>query len=133
MLKQAAWDRPSRKLAPWLGVSALATLLAGCGNFVASTGVYYNSGMADASNSVLLTNIVRAAKGYPVYYSAIGDYSASRSVDASLGVNVDASSKSGPGSALEVGDVGVNIGPSFNMDRNANATNLGLRPHPRNA
>jgi hypothetical protein len=113
-----------RKLAPRVGIAAATLLLVGCGNFVAGTGVYYNSGLSDASNSMLLANIVRAAKGYPTYYSAVGEYSASQSTSSSLDVNADIESKDGPGTSLGLGSVSVGVGPSVSVDRNANASSL---------
>jgi len=107
-----------------LGLSALALVLAGCGNFVASSGIYYNAGLSDASNSVLLANIVRAAKGYPTYYSVVGDYSASRATNVGFGIHADLSPEGAPGSDLGISDVGVIIGPSENINRNTNSSSL---------
>lgn len=68
-------------------------LLAACGNVVGRSNVYYNSGLAESNNSLILTNILRSAKGYATYYSASGDFSqsvsTSTSTSPSLGVEVD--------------------------------------------
>lgn len=100
-------------------LAAASLALGGCQNLVAESGTYYNAGLADSFNSLLLVNIVRASKGLPTYYSAIGDYSGGRTAEAhpgisgSIGVN-----PSGPGT------VGVSFGPVQTRTRTANVTSL---------
>ena len=94
-------------------------VLAGCQNIVAESGNYYNAGLADSFNSLLLTNIIRSAKGQPTYYSAIGDYSGSLSTDSSQSIDADL-----PFTPISDGSLSVSVGPSRSRDRNANVSSL---------
>jgi hypothetical protein len=69
------------------GVIAASLMLASCFNMVGNSGVYYNVGLAEASNNLILANIIRSAKGYPNYYSVIGDFSESRSLSSSASLS----------------------------------------------
>ncbi|MCG8546185.1 MAG: hypothetical protein MJE12_18460 [Alphaproteobacteria bacterium] len=107
-------------IAKAIRLALVGLMLAGCENLVASSGVYYNVGIAEASNSLLLANIIRSAKGYPTYYSLIGDYSGSTS--ASLSPSVDLSvplPAQGQSKTLDLGLTG-----SISTDRNANVSSL---------
>lgn len=96
-------------------------LLATCGNVVGRSNVYYNSGLADSKNSLLLTNILRSAKGYVTYYSASGDFSQSVSTSASPSLGVEVDSGIGmPTSQSVTGQLG--IGPT--SSNNANVSSL---------
>lgn len=65
-----------KQLAIWTALTAL--VLAGCtNNMVSKAGLTYNDGLADSFNTLILANVVRSAKGFPTYYSAIGDFSGS--------------------------------------------------------
>ena len=88
--------------ATWTVLTAL--VLAGCtNNMVSKAGLTYNDGLAESFNSLILANVVRSAKGFPTYYSAIGDFSGSVTRTTSLtptvsvaldflsGANIDAS------------------------------------------
>lgn len=97
----------------------VSLLLAACQNVVESSGVYYNTGLASASNNVLLANIIRAAKGYPTYYSAVGDYSGSLSTSSSPTLSADASID-----ALSQTSLSADLAPSVSRDRNANVSSL---------
>lgn len=100
-----------------VGMSVIA--LAACQNMVSRSGVYYNVGLSEASNNLLLTNIIRSAKGYPIYYSVIGDYSSSRSISAS-----PSASASIPLDMKPETNVDLSIGPSVGQDQNANVSSL---------
>lgn len=63
--------------------------LASCGNMVESGSVYYNAGLANSVNSILLKNIVRSAKDYPLYYSALGDFSYNLTREVSLDPSIE--------------------------------------------
>ncbi len=109
----------SIRTAAALVAASVLLVPAACQNMVASSGVYYNFGLADASNKLLLANIVRSAKGYPNYYSVVGDYSASSSASASPSVSIDF-----PIQAFEEANLDASIGPSVSSDRNANVSSL---------
>ncbi|MEM8561866.1 MAG: hypothetical protein AAGF57_06505 [Pseudomonadota bacterium] len=102
-----------------VGAILTSTLLSGCQNNVADTGVYYNEGLAEASNNLLLTNIIRSAKGYPNYYTLVGDYSGSLSTGVS-------GSLSGSIPLDDVGEssLSVDVGPNLGVSRNASASSL---------
>ena len=80
-----------------------------------NAGVYYNDGLAESYNSVLLKNIIRAAKNYPLYHSALGDYSYDQSVNLDLSPSVDLS---------DGVDVSITPDASVSRDRNANVSSL---------
>jgi hypothetical protein len=68
-----------------------AIVLAGCtNNMVSKAGLTYNDGLAESFNSLILANIVRSAKGFPTYYSAIGDFSGSVTRTKSLSPQISA-------------------------------------------
>jgi len=96
-----------------------------CTNLASTTGITYNEGLAESYNSVLLMNIIRSAKSYPLYYSALGDYSADYSTDFDIDPSVDIPLQFGAGALID-GDVDVSIGPSASTSRdyNANASSL---------
>ena len=94
-------------------------LVASCQNIVASNGIYYNVGLAEASNNLLLTNVIRSAKGYPNYYTLVGDYSGSSSIG--YGPTL---STSVPPYALKSIPIDVGLGPSLGHDRSANVSSL---------
>ncbi|MEM1153101.1 MAG: hypothetical protein AAGI44_03115 [Pseudomonadota bacterium] len=108
-----------RALLSTVGAILTSTMLSGCQNNVADTGVYYNVGLAEASNNLLLTNIIRSAKGYPNYYTLVGDYSGSLSTGISGSV-----SGSIPLDDLGGSSVNVDIGPDRSVSRNASASSL---------
>ncbi|MCG8448962.1 MAG: hypothetical protein MI725_05210 [Pirellulales bacterium] len=106
-----------------IGAALGSLMLVGCQNMVASSGVYYNVGLAKASNNLLLANVIRAAKGYPNYYSLIGDYSGSTS--SSVSPSFDAMvpiPRLGQSANLD-----VNVSGSKSRDRNANVSSLETR------
>ncbi|WP_421723649.1 hypothetical protein [Bauldia sp.] len=108
------------------GVAILAAFgLAACQNMAANTGIYYNEGLAESANSILLKNIIRAAKGYPTYYSALGDFSSDVSRDLESSPSIDIPFNVGRGSLID-GDIDINLAPSRSVtrDRNANASSL---------
>ncbi len=109
-----------------IGLAFASLILAGCQNMVGSSGVYYNVGLEQASNNLLLTNVIRSAKGYPNYYSVLGDYSAGTSVglspSGSANIPLDASSWSPLNASLS-----ANVG----RDRSANASSLETRDFTR--
>ncbi|WP_424832515.1 hypothetical protein [Ruegeria sp.] len=99
---------------------AMALFLAACGgNIISNSGVYYNRGLEDSYNSILLINIVRSAKGRPTYFSAVGDYSGS--TDNSLGLSTDLDASINELSSTDVG-LGIDAGPD--QSRNANVSSL---------
>lgn len=103
-----------------VGVALLGLMLAGCENMVASSGVYYNVGIAKASNSLLLANIIRSAKGYPTYYTLVGDYSGSTSTSLSPSVELTIPVPAqGQSKVLDFA-----LGGSVSSDRNANVSSL---------
>ncbi len=107
-------------IAKAIGVALASLMLAGCQNMVASSGVYYNVGLAEASNNLLLANVIRSAKGYPNYYSLIGDYSGSTSSDVSPSFDAMIPiPRLGQSANLD-----VNVSGSKSRDRNANVSSL---------
>ena len=110
-------------IAKAIGVALASLMLAGCQNMVASSGVYYNVGLAEASNNLLLANVIRSAKGYPNYYSLIGDYSGSTSSDVSPSFDAMIPiPRLGQSANLD-----VNVSGSKSRDRNANVSSLETR------
>ncbi|MEM8561867.1 MAG: hypothetical protein AAGF57_06510 [Pseudomonadota bacterium] len=108
-----------RALLSTAGAILISTVLWGCQNNVADTGVYYNEGLAEASNNLLLTNIIRSAKGYPNYYTLVGDYSGSLST--SIGGSLSGSI---PLDDLGESSLSVSTGPDHSVSRNASASSL---------
>ena len=110
-----------------IGVAFISLMLAGCGNVVAGSGVYYNAGLAKASNDLLLANIIRSAKGYPTYFSIVGDYSgsSSASLSPSAGLTIPLPAN-GQSKTLDLG-----ISGSVSNDRNANVSSLETRDFTR--
>ncbi len=104
-------------------IAVVALMLAGCDNMVADSGIYYNEGIAEASNSLLLANIIRSAKGYPTYYSLIGDYSGSTSASISpnASISIPWPTKKEPKS-LDFG-----LSGTIGTDQNANVSSLETR------
>ncbi len=84
-------------------------------------------GLAASFNSLLLTNIVRAAKGYPTYYSAIGDFSELTSDQMGLGIGGDLPLTLTNGPLLSNLSLNANLSPSVTRDRSANASSLETR------
>lgn len=69
---------------------AIATLsLSACAQFeIADRSLEYNLAIEDASNRMLLLNVVRASKRYPMHFTAITDVNMSSPVSGSLGFNI---------------------------------------------
>lgn len=117
-------------LSKWLYASKLKSLAVGvaffglgaCGNTAATTGIKYNEGLAESYNSVLLMNIVRAAKRYPLYYSALGDYSADFGAEFDFDPDIEIPF----GISADDEGIEVSVSPSVGVssDVNANATSL---------
>lgn len=105
-----------------LTLVAMVGGVAACGNIAATTGIAYNEGLADSYNSVLLMNVIRSAKRYPLYYSALGDFSADSSTDFEFDPDVDIPL----GISADDEGIEVSISPSIGVSRdlNANATSL---------
>lgn len=101
-------------------VAVLVTLpgLVACQNLVSKSDLYYNTGLADGRNGVILTNIVRAAKGYPTYFSAVGDFSRSRSAGSSPTLSID------PGISGGDPDLNIGFGPTLTNENDANVSSL---------
>ena len=119
-LGPARGKRPATRWRTIAATGLVAVLgLAGCQNLVTESGLYYNTGLANSFNGLLLANIIRSAKGEPTYFSAIGDYSASTSVSNSTSINADI-----PFNPLGQGNLGASLGPSRSRDRNANVSSL---------
>jgi hypothetical protein len=99
--------------------------LAACQNVATNAGVYYNDGLAESFNSVLLKNIIRAAKNYPMYYSALGDFSYDRSTEWQFAPTVSIPLNVGGGAVID-GDIDIGLAPqpSFTGDRTANVSSL---------
>lgn len=108
-----------RTLLTGMASGLVSFALAGCGNMVGNSGVYYNAGLAQSSNDVLLANVVRSAKGYPIYYSALGDYSGSTSVGTSADVSSDIIFATPDANSMHAG-----VTPTVSANRNANVSSL---------
>jgi len=106
-------------LARAMGVILAGMLVSSCQNTVADNGIYYNVGLAEASNNLLLTNVIRSAKGYANYFSLIGDYSGSMSR-----ASAPTASGSVPLHALSQSSVNIGLAPTRSINRNANVSSL---------
>lgn len=112
----------SRRLIRGFAFSAavLAATLAGCGgNVVTDSGIYYNRGLENSYNDLLLANIIRAAKGMPTYFSAVGDYNGSLDLSVDGNANIDSVV-----TQLNEADAGFGVDFSRDVSRNANVTSL---------
>ncbi len=110
-----------------IGLVLASLMLVGCQNMVANSGIYYNVGLAEATNNLLLANVIRSAKGYPNYYSLIGDYSGSTSSSISPSVSGSLQvPRHGQPVSFDLGMSG-----SAGRDKNANVSSLETRDFTR--
>ncbi len=102
------------------GLLAASLLLGACaGNIVTDSGVYYNRGLEQSYNDLLLANVIRSAKGLPTYFSAVGDYSAN--ADTSISSDFSVSGELGE---LLLSDLDLSASTSRDFGRNANVSSL---------
>nr|WP_319383026.1 hypothetical protein [uncultured Roseibium sp.] len=98
----------------------LSVLLGACaGNIVTDSGVYYNRGLEQSYNDLLLANVIRSAKGLPTYFSAVGDYSAN--ADTSISNDFSISGELGE---LLLSELDLSASTSRDFGRNANVSSL---------
>ena len=93
-------------LSVWLGACA--------GNIVTDSGIYYNRGLEQSYNDLLLANVIRSAKGLPTYFSAVGDYSANTDFSISNDFSI-----SGELGELFLSDLDLSTSTSRDLGRNA--------------
>ena len=104
------------------GVMSIASaMLASCQNMAESGSVYYNVGLANSVNTILLKNIIRSAKDYPLYYSALGDFSYELSRDVSFSPSIDVPINVGGGAIID-GDIDIGLSPSAETGRDRSTT-----------
>lgn len=102
------------------GLLAASLFLGACtGNIVTDSGVYYNRGLEQSYNDLLLANVIRSAKGLPTYFSAVGDYSAN--ADTSISNDFSISGELGE---LLLSELDLSASTSRDFGRNANVSSL---------
>lgn len=109
-----------RQLVLCTAVGLLLFGLIGCShNVVTESGIYYNRGLEQAYNHLLLANIIRSAKGMPTYFSAVGDYSGStdRNVDGNLSISSTLDQ-------LQSSELDFGFEANSDLNRNANVSSL---------
>ncbi|WP_420333119.1 hypothetical protein [Roseibium sp.] len=95
-------------------------MLGACaGNIVTDSGVYYNRGLENSYNDLLLANVIRSAKGLPTYFSAVGDYSANADFSISNDLSI-----SGELGELFLSELDLSTSTSRDFSRNANVSSL---------
>src|SRR5262245_15913549 len=71
----------------WLALAA--ALLAACTRVeIEDHSLQFNQATGSLGNRVMLLNVVRAAKGYPVQFSKVTSYSGSSRLDGGLSLNI---------------------------------------------
>ncbi len=102
------------------GLLAASLFLGACaGNIVTDSGVYYNRGLEQSYNGLLLANVIRSAKGLPTYFSAVGDYSANADMSISNDFSI-----SGELGELLLSELDLSASTSRDFGRNANVSSL---------
>ena len=90
-----------------LMLAAAAMLLSGCADFPTMTdrAVAWNQTVADASNEVMLMNIVRASLREPMYFTRVNTNSALMEIDPKLGFTIPLS---GADKSMDIGITATN-------------------------
>jgi hypothetical protein len=100
---------------PRLGAALLALGLGGCslGGVISAHGVGYNLTVEDASNTLLVLNVLRARDGAPMHFTTLPQIRGSLSATGAVGLDLPGNPNAG---ALQVLNLGVAGGASPSFD-----------------
>ncbi len=82
-------DRETANAVPALGLTLAILLLVACTRVeIEDHSLQFNQATSSLGNRVMLLNVVRAAKGYPVQFSKVTSYSGNSRMDGGLNLNI---------------------------------------------